>query len=187
MRGFNRRIKTLSDARPIPLISITCKPYYYDNKVALLGDAAYVTAPFYGDAVWNCGLEDCLVLEEPLDKYSRNFNHFSMVKGCFIGILGNYSDLRCPTGHSLTELAMSNYTEMKFLGRFGLSPIQCIPTDNLLYKWFPSRWMPFSTTITFTYEPIHECVKRKEGQDRFLKKVWVFVVIALGTILIRRL
>ena len=52
------------------LVTIRCAPWYYRDRVCLLGDAAHAVVPFYGQGM-NAAFEDCVVLDECLDKVSR--------------------------------------------------------------------------------------------------------------------
>src|SRR6266496_4230983 len=45
------------------LVTIRCAPWYYRDKVCLLGDAAHAVVPFYGQGM-NAAFEDCVVLDE---------------------------------------------------------------------------------------------------------------------------
>jgi kynurenine 3-monooxygenase len=46
------------------LVTVKCFPWTFDDKIALIGDAAHAIVPFYGQGM-NCGFEDCVVLNEP--------------------------------------------------------------------------------------------------------------------------
>src|SRR2546430_17684519 len=59
----------LEDFRQNPtgsLVTIRCAPWYYRDKVCLLGDAAHAVVPFYGQGM-NAAFEDCVVLDECLE------------------------------------------------------------------------------------------------------------------------
>ncbi len=58
----------LEDFRQNPtgsLVTIRCAPWFYRDKVALVGDAAHAVVPFYGQGM-NAAFEDCVVLDECL-------------------------------------------------------------------------------------------------------------------------
>jgi len=44
------------------LLTVRCSPWYYRDKVCLLGDAAHAVVPFYGQGM-NAAFEDCVVLD----------------------------------------------------------------------------------------------------------------------------
>ena len=45
------------------LATVRCSPWYYQDKVVLLGDAAHAVVPFYGQGM-NASFEDSTVLNE---------------------------------------------------------------------------------------------------------------------------
>src|SRR5438067_6192143 len=51
------------------LVTIRCAPWFYKNKVALVGDAAHAVVPFYGQGM-NAAFEDCVVLDECLAEFA---------------------------------------------------------------------------------------------------------------------
>ena len=53
------------------LVTIRCAPWYYKDKVALVGDAAHAVVPFYGQGM-NAAFEDCVVLDECLAEFPDN-------------------------------------------------------------------------------------------------------------------
>ena len=61
----------LEDFRENPtgsLVTIRCAPWFYKDKVALVGDAAHAVVPFYGQGM-NAAFEDCVVLDECLAEF----------------------------------------------------------------------------------------------------------------------
>lgn len=180
--GAERIKSTLSNVRASPLISIKCKPYHYKNRVALLGDSAHAMVPFYGQGM-NCGFEDCLVLDELLDKYSIDGNKVD--PNLLTKVLSEYSTIRCANGQSMSDLAMYNYIEMRDLVNtwsFWLRK----HLDNLLHWLFPNKWIPLYTMVTFTRIPVDECVRRRKAQDKILsrcgKAVALVAIVASSTL-----
>ena len=66
-----------------------------------MGDAAHAMVPFYGQGM-NCGMEDCLVMEDAIDKNPGNLG----------AALRYYSDTRNPDAEAMCDLAMYNYIEV---------------------------------------------------------------------------
>jgi kynurenine 3-monooxygenase len=84
------------------LVTVKCKPWVWDEKIALIGDAAHAIVPFYGQGM-NCGFEDCVVLNELMDKYG------DLNGAC----LKEYETLRKPDGDAIADLAIANFIEMR--------------------------------------------------------------------------
>ncbi len=119
------------------LVTVKCYPWTFDDKLALIGDAAHAIVPFYGQGM-NCGFEDCVVLNELIDKHKENWP----------AILKEYQELRKPDGDAVADLAIGNFTEMrdktadpKFL------------LQKKIEAWFsakhPDKWIPQYTMVTY--------------------------------------
>ena len=90
--------------KALPLVSVKCFPYNVSGKAVIMGDAAHAMVPFYGQGM-NCGMEDCLVLEDALDKHCDNLENS----------LDEYSKNRNPDAEAMCDLAMYNYIEVIFV------------------------------------------------------------------------
>ncbi|KAK3094065.1 hypothetical protein FSP39_023696 [Pinctada imbricata] len=151
--GAENLKKTYTSSKALPMISIKSSPYHYKDKVVIMGDAAHAIVPFYGQGM-NAGFEDCIVLNEFLDLHKNDLEK----------ALAGYSEHRVPDCQAICDLAMYNYIEMRksvnsrlFLMRKSL--------DNMLYKIFPSSWVPLYTMVSFTRTRYHECIAKRKWQD----------------------
>ena len=88
--------------RHLPLVSVKCFPYHVSSSSVIMGDAAHAMVPFYGQGM-NCGMEDCLVMEDAIDKNPGNLE----------GALADYSETRNPDAEAMCDLAMYNYIEVR--------------------------------------------------------------------------
>ncbi|KAE8601988.1 hypothetical protein XENTR_v10013852 [Xenopus tropicalis] len=89
---------------PQAMISVKCSSFCIDHKCVIMGDAAHAVVPFYGQGM-NAGFEDCLVFSELMEQYQNN------LRIC----LHEFSRLRVPDAHAISDLAMYNYKEVWFL------------------------------------------------------------------------
>ncbi|XP_069090608.1 kynurenine 3-monooxygenase isoform X2 [Pleurodeles waltl] len=85
---------------PQALISVKCSSFHIGTKCVLMGDSAHAMVPFYGQGM-NAGFEDCLLFSELMDQYQND------IKVC----LPEFSRLRVPDAHAISDLAMYNYKE----------------------------------------------------------------------------
>lgn len=83
------------------LAIIRCFPWT-NGKVALMGDAAHATVPFFGQGM-NCGFEDCSVLWTLMEAHKDNWQE----------IFKSYEKLRKPNGDAVQDLSLQNYLVMR--------------------------------------------------------------------------
>ncbi|XP_065528809.1 kynurenine 3-monooxygenase isoform X3 [Lathamus discolor] len=85
------------------MISVKCSSYHLGSQCVLMGDAAHAVVPFYGQGM-NAGFEDCLVFDELMDQFHNDLG----------ACLPEFSRLRVPDDHAISDLAMYNYVEVTF-------------------------------------------------------------------------
>lgn len=120
------------------LVTVKCFPWVFDNKVALIGDAAHAIVPFFGQGM-NCGFEDCVVLNDLISKHNENWNK----------ILPEYQELRKPDGDAIADLAIGNFIEMrdktadpKFLLQKKI--------EARFNEKYPEKWIPLYSMVTYS-------------------------------------
>src|SRR5437016_8186492 len=84
------------------LVTIRCAPWFYKDKVALVGDAAHAVVPFYGQGM-NAAFEDCVVLDECLAGFSEDRQR----------AIAEYFQRRKVNAAALADLALENLIEMR--------------------------------------------------------------------------
>lgn len=89
----------------LPLISIKCSPHHYGSSGVILGDSAHAMVPFYGQGM-NAGLEDVRVLFSHLDAFEATAEGRQKA-------LDAYSAERVDDAHTINDLALKNYWEMR--------------------------------------------------------------------------
>ena len=148
--------KLLEEFRSNPtgsLVTIRCAPWYYKDKVALVGDAAHAVVPFYGQGM-NAAFEDCVVLDECLEKFPDNRER----------AFAEYFSRRKQNADALADLAIGNFIEMRdktasktFRAKKKL--------DHALEAALPGIYLPLYTMVTFTRLPYATAAKRARVQD----------------------
>ncbi|XP_068087882.1 kynurenine 3-monooxygenase [Hyperolius riggenbachi] len=154
---------------PQALISVKCSSFCLDNKCVLMGDAAHAVVPFYGQGM-NAGFEDCLVFSELMDQYNNDFEI----------CIPEFSRLRVPDAHAISDLAMYNYKEMRahvnskwFLFRKSL--------DNFLNTIMPSTFIPLYTMVTFSRIRYHKVILHWKKQNKVVNAGLAVSAIALAS------
>lgn len=138
------------------MVSIKCFPWTYQDKVALIGDAAHGIVPFFGQGM-NAGFEDCVVLNTLIQEYGNNW----------LRIFDEYQQLRKPNTDAIADLALQNFVEMrdlvadpKFLLRKKI--------EAHLHKHFPTKWTPLYSMVTFSLMPYAEALRIGKIQDKVM-------------------
>ena len=146
-------------AHPLSSLAIIrCYPWTID-KMALLGDAAHATVPFYGQGM-NAGFEDCTVLWEMMQKHNENWD----------AAFAEYQKTRKPDGDSMQDLSLHNYYVMrdyvadpKFLLRKKI--------EAKFSKNHPDMWMPLYSQVTFSDIRYSEAWKKGQFQEKLMDEI----------------
>ncbi len=154
--AFNLMPTLISDFKAnttASLVTVKCFPWVFDNKIALIGDAAHAIVPFYGQGM-NCGFEDCVVLNELIDKHNDNWDI----------IFPEYEKLRKPDGDAIADLAIANFVEM----RDKTADPKFILQKKIEAKFsqhYPDKWIPLYSMVTYSPH-IRYSTALKEGQKQ---------------------
>jgi kynurenine 3-monooxygenase len=157
-------------ANPVSsLVTVRTRPWYYRDRVVLLGDACHAVVPFYGQGA-NAAFEDCVVLDECIRKHAPNWGT----------AFATYDRQRRRHVNTLADLAIANFVEMRdhVSSRAFLIKKQC---EKLLHRAFPAWFVPLYTMVTFSRTPYAEATARAERQWAVVR--WTLVVLALLLIL----
>jgi kynurenine 3-monooxygenase len=162
----------LQDFRDNPtgsLVTIRCAPWCYEDKVALVGDAAHAVVPFYGQGM-NAAFEDCVVLDECLARSPNDRRR----------AFEEYFARRKPNADALADLAVENFVEMrdKTASRVFRAKKKL---DHILEGFLPGIYLPRYTMVTFTLMAYAEAAARARRQDQI---VYGALVGLLGIFLI---
>src|SRR6478736_5344226 len=148
------------------LVTIRCAPWFYKDKIALVGDAAHAVVPFYGQGM-NAAFEDCVVLDECLEGFPENRER----------AFTEYFRRRKENADALADLAIGNFIEMRdktasktFRAKKKL--------DHALEAALPGIYLPLYTMVTFTRMPYAKAAKRAQIQDA-LVYASLFVIAAI--------
>lgn len=141
------------------LVTTHINRWNYENKSALIGDAAHAIVPFYGQGM-NAGFEDCTVLSGLMDKYGDDW----------ATILKLYAEKRRPNGNAVADLALMNFIEMrdkvadpKFLERKKI--------EKELGKRYPDQFVSVYEMVSFSHTPYSTAIQCIQAQDQLLHRI----------------
>src|SRR2546426_3095864 len=153
------------------LVTIRCAPWFYQDKVCLVGDAAHAVVPFYGQGM-NAAFEDCVVLDECLAEFPQDRHR----------AFAEYFSRRKENADALANLAIENFIEMRdktasktFRAKKKL--------DHALEAALPGIYLPLYTMVTFTRMPYAKAAKRAQIQDA-LVYASLFLIAAILVVVI---
>src|SRR5438552_8666093 len=164
----------LEDFRDNPtgsLVTIRCAPWFYWDKVCLVGDAANAVVPFYGQGM-NAAFEDCVVLDECLQNSPQDRER----------AFAEYFHRRKENADALADLALENFIEMRdktasktFRAKKKL--------DHFLEAALPGIYLPLYTMVTFTRIPYAEAARRARLQDRIVYMALIAIVLIIALLI----
>ena len=159
----------------LPLINIKCSPHHFGDSGVILGDAANAIVPFYGQGM-NAGLESVRILFEKLDKHDDRKIALSA-----------YTDERAADAHSIANLALSNYVEMR---SSVTSPVYKLRkfVEESLYHFIPSLgWATQYSRISFSNERYSIVDQKSKRQKVALLMLLTLFCTTSGTFLVTQL
>lgn len=140
------------------LAIIRCFPWT-KGKVALMGDAAHATVPFYGQGM-NSGFEDCSVMYELMLKHKEDWAK----------VFDEYQELRKPDGDAVQDLSVHNYYVMRdYVG----DPMFLLQKkiEKKFSDVYPDKWMPLYSQVSFSSIRYSEAWRTGQKQDAIMKQV----------------
>jgi kynurenine 3-monooxygenase len=135
------------------LVTVKCYPWTFDNKIALIGDAAHAIVPFFGQGM-NCGFEDCVVLNDLISKHHESWDE----------IFPAYQASRKPDGDAIADLAIANFVEMRDKTADAKFLLQKKIEARFSEK-HPDKWIPLYSMVTYSPH-IRYSTALKEGQKQ---------------------
>jgi len=154
------------------LMTIRCAPWFYSDKVCLVGDAAHAVVPFYGQGM-NAAFEDCVVLDECLTRFTEDRQR----------AFAEYFERRKVNADALADLALGNFIEMRdktasktFRAKKKL--------DHFLEAALPGIYLPLYAMVTFTRIPYAEAERRARVQDAIVYASLITIAAIVISVLI---
>lgn len=138
---------------------VRMKPWIYKDQVALLGDAAHATVPFFGQGM-NSGFNDVQFLMEEMDKHPNDYST----------IFNNYNSHQKLSGDAVADLSLENFKEMcEKVGddQFLLRKKVELKVENAFPDKFRSRY----GLVTYTLNPYHLVKEVGVIQDEVLDQL----------------
>lgn len=130
------------------LTSVRCHPWVYEDKVALIGDAAHAVFPFYAQGV-NSGFEDCVGLDDALDEHGDHWH----------AVLAGYQARRKPNADAIAELSQQHFTELaELVGQPHFQRQKQL--EQRLTDLYPERFRSVYSLVTFTSTPYAEAQRQ---------------------------
>lgn len=183
---FNTTFPDLSDLIPdleeqfaerplVDLVTTRTSPWYYQDRVVLLGDAAHAVVPFYAQGM-NAAFEDCAELEDCLARHGRDRE----------AAFGAYQEIRKPNTDALAEMSLTNFRELMDRVRSPRLRLRR-SLDLFLHKLVGNAWMPLHARVTHTTVPYARAVEITRRQDRILAALGLGGVLLLAWAAVRLL
>jgi kynurenine 3-monooxygenase len=141
------------------LATVRCYPWHYQDKIALIGDAAHGIVPFFGQGM-NAGFDDCVLLEKLMAANGDNW----------ADIFNKYSEIQKPNGDAIADMAVANLREMS--EKVGDPDfLMQRQVEKIIAHKYPKYYLPRYSMITHTTIPYAICQKVGLIQDEILSEV----------------
>lgn len=140
------------------LAIIRCYPWTH-GRVALMGDAAHATVPFYGQGM-NSGFEDCRILWELMNEHNEDWNI----------IFEKYQKVRKPDGDAIQDLSLHNYHVMR---DHVADPKYLLQKkfENRIQHLYPEKHIPLYSQVSFTNISYSSALDNGKKQDAHIKNI----------------
>jgi kynurenine 3-monooxygenase len=148
---LDKPVETFFENPTGSMVTVKCNPWYWEDRVLLVGDAAHAIVPFFGQGA-NCAFEDLTVFYELLDKHVVDDN--VDWKSLFV----EFNALRKPNSDAIAEMAFDNFIEMR--DKVGNAEfLKQKAVEKILEKNFPDKFASRYPLVVFTHNPYELCQK----------------------------
>lgn len=148
-------------------ITTTTAPWFYQDKLVLLGDAAHGVTPFWGEGM-NAAYEDSSVLDRYLAEKGADR----------AAAFAQYQADRKPNTDLLAELAKQNFIELRATG--GALRVMARKTiERTLYQRLPTLWLPLNIMISHSLLSYVAAVARYQQQQRWARYLGLDLLVLL--------
>ncbi|MNK06959.1 Kynurenine 3-monooxygenase [compost metagenome] len=141
------------------LVTMKCYPWTFEDKVALIGDAAHAIVPFYGHGM-NAGFEDITILNQLMGEYGDDWKT----------IFDEYQKSRKPNADAIAELSYRNFMEMRSKTADAKFLLQK-KIEKRFSEKYPDKWLPLYSRVTFSYRPYAEALAIGDRQKAIMDEV----------------
>jgi kynurenine 3-monooxygenase len=149
------------------LVTIRCAPWFYKDKVVLLGDAAHAVVPFYGQGM-NAAFEDCVVLDECVAEFPRDRER----------AFAQYFERRKENTDALADLAIENFIEMRDKTASRVFRVKK-KLDHFLEGLLPGIYLPLYAMVTFSRMPYAAAARRARLQARIVYGALILSIVLM--------
>ena len=145
------------------LAIVRCFPWTY-GKVALMGDAAHATVPFYGQGM-NCGFEDCTFMWDLMQEHGDDWP----------SIFQQYQQLRKPEGDAVQDLSLDNYHVMR---DYVADPEFLLQKklERRIQQLYPDQYVPLYSQVSFSHIPIQLPMQRASNKTNSWSNSWTNMI-----------
>ena len=137
------------------LAIIRCFPWTH-GKVALMGDAAHATVPFFGQGM-NAGFEDCSVMYSLMKKHNEDWDK----------IFKEYEVLRKPNGDAVQDLSLLNYIVMRDKVADPMFLLQQ-KVERRMAELYPGNYFPMYSMVSFSEIEYQVALNKGKEQDQMI-------------------
>ena len=140
------------------LVIMRCYPWT-SGKVALMGDAAHATVPYYGQGM-NASLEDCHAMGRLMEEHNHNWEE----------IFKAYQIERKPNGDAIQELSKYNYLVMS---DYVADPEYLLQKkfERRIQELYPEKYLALYSMVSFSSIPYAEAWKKGMDQEKYIKGI----------------
>lgn len=140
------------------LAIIRCFPWTH-GKVALMGDAAHATVPFFGQGM-NAGFEDCSVMYSLMKKHKEDWPK----------IFKEYEQLRKPNGDAVQDLSLLNYVVMRDKVADPAFLLQQ-KVERRMAELYPGNYFPMYSMVSFSEIEYQVALNKGKEQDKTIQEL----------------
>ena len=152
-------------------VTILTNPWYYQDSMVLIGDAAHGVTPFYGQGV-SAAFDDGILLGDLMDAHVENLE-----KAFFA-----YQHVRKENTDVLAFLSKENFVELRDRSRSSYHLLKA-KVNTLFHQVAPTLWLPpLYYLVAHDTVPYKEAYHMHERQEKIATRTGLNGLIKLGSV-----